>query len=89
MKYNYYTQDGHLMQHEEVMWRICCSKGEPFLEPVSVIFHHGTGYNGDIVRTSENEFQLKYRLNLNPFAANHLHYFSKENAQKALRQLNG
>jgi hypothetical protein len=71
-KFNYYTQDGHLMLNGEIMWRICCSDGELFLEPVSLIFSEKTGYNN-------------FNINLNPFAANHLHYYSYD---KALKELN-
>ena len=74
MKFKYYTQDGHLMKNEEVMWRICDSTGFPYEKPASVFFHHSTGYN----RGDEE---------LNPFAANHLHYYDKETAEKELALL--
>ena len=80
MNYNYYTQDGHLMVQGETMWRICCSEGILFANPISVTFHHNTGYNYEYI---SNEKQYNHP-NLNPFKANHLHYFSKEEAERQL-----
>lgn len=72
MKFNYYTQDGHLMQNGEVMWRICDSKSEVFDQPVKVYFNDATGYND-------------YDTSKNPFAANHIHFFDKNTALEALK----
>lgn len=71
MNYNYYTQDGHLMIEGETMWRICNSNGMLFKNIEDVHFHIHTGYN-------------HFNPLLNPYAANHLHYFSKEEAERQL-----
>ena len=80
MNYNYYTQDGHLMVEGETMYRICCSEGELFNQPMSTIFTHNTGYN-HLYISNDNQ---RNRPHLNPYKANHLHYFNK---QEALKQL--
>ena len=84
MNYNYYTQDGHLMIEGETMWRICCSQGFLFTQPLNCVFRQNTGYNGNFEKVNENQFNLKSRSNLNPYSANHLHYFSKEEAERQL-----
>lgn len=84
MNYNYYTQDGHLMVEGETMWRICCSQGFLFTQPINCVFSQNTGYNSNFEKINENQIKLKSVSNLNPYAANHLHYFSKEEAERQL-----
>lgn len=79
--FNYYTQDGYLMKNDEIMWRICDSTGELFIEPVKCVFHQNTGYNHTYI---SNEEQWS-SPNLNPYCANHLHYYSKTEAIKQLK----
>jgi len=81
-KYNYYTQDGHLMQNDEVMWRICCSEGKLFTQPVRVVFHQSTGYN-HIYISNDEQYNCP---NLNPFKANHLHYYNFDTAVEELNK---
>ncbi len=81
MNYNYYTQDGHLMKNGEIMWRICCSQGILFLEPIKCVFNQNTGYN-HLYITNEKQYS---RPNLNPYSANHLHYYLKKEAEKQLK----
>ena len=84
MNYNYYTQDGHLMVEGETMWRICCSQGFLFTQPINCVFSQNTGYNSNFEKINENQIKLKSVSNLNPYCANHLHYFSKEEAERQL-----
>ena len=84
--FNYYTQDGHLMIEGETMWRICCSRGILFSEPLKCNFSQNTAYNGNIEKINENHFELKSRSNLNPYSANHLHYYDYNNAMKELNK---
>lgn len=80
--FNYYTQDGHLMIEGEIMWRICCSQGILFLEPVKCKFSQSTGYNHLYISNKE-----QYAcLNLNPYSANHLHYYDYNNAIEELNK---
>lgn len=81
--FNYYTQDGHLMKEDEVMWRICDSKGNLFEEASPIRFSHQTGYNHHYVSNEEQHTDL----HLNPFSGNHLHYFSQELATAQLNEL--
>jgi len=74
MIFSYYTQDGNLMKDGEIMWRICDSDGKPFETPVKTYFHAESGYNGG-------------KKNLNPYAANHLHFYNKSLAKEALKSL--
>lgn len=75
-------QDGHLMKDDEVMWRICNSTGMLFKDVEKVIFHQATGYNHKYI-SNENQHS---KINLNPFAADHLHYFDKELAIEQLKK---
>jgi len=80
--FNYYTQDGHLMIEGEKMWRICNSEGTLFLKPIECNFSQYTGYNHLYI---SNEEQYS-RPNLNPYSANHLHYYDYNNAVKELNK---
>ena len=76
--YEYYTQDGHLMKENEIMWRICDSSGKKFDKPESVNFSQTTGYNHLWISNNNQRSQP----HLNPYHPNHLHYYSYDNALK-------
>jgi len=69
--YNYYTQDGHLMIEGEIMWRICNSEGKLFSKPTITYFSQNTGYN-HLYISNEEQYNCPH---LNPYEANHLHYY--------------